>query len=64
MIRFSKEKVLLLHELIAKETGGDAGFRALIFCVYKMVKAYKPFVERQQAIGTLWRLYKENLCLN
>lgn len=27
MIRFSKEKVLLLHELIAKETGGDAGVR-------------------------------------
>lgn len=27
MIKFSKEKVLLLHELIAKETGGDAGVR-------------------------------------
>ena len=27
MIKFSKEKVLLLHDLIAKETGGDAGVR-------------------------------------
>ena len=27
MIKFSKEKVLLLHELIARETGGDAGVR-------------------------------------
>lgn len=27
MIKFSKEKVLLLHELIAKETGGDAGVK-------------------------------------
>lgn len=27
MIKFSKEKVLLLHELIAKETGGDEGVR-------------------------------------
>ena len=27
MIRFSQEKVLLLHQLIAQETGGDAGVR-------------------------------------
>lgn len=27
MIRFSKEKVLLLHQLIAQETGGSAGVR-------------------------------------
>lgn len=27
MIRFSKEKVLLLHELIAQETGGSIGVR-------------------------------------
>ena len=27
MIRFSKEKVLLLHKLLAEETGGSAGVR-------------------------------------
>ena len=27
MIRFSKEKVLLLHQLIAQETGGSVGMR-------------------------------------
>ena len=27
MIRFSKEKVLLLHQLITQETGGSAGVR-------------------------------------
>ena len=27
MIKFSKEKVLLLHQLIAQETGGSAGVR-------------------------------------
>lgn len=27
MIKFSKEKVLLLHQLMAEETGGDVGVR-------------------------------------
>lgn len=27
MIKFSKEKVLLLHQLIAEETGGGIGVR-------------------------------------
>lgn len=27
MIRFSKEKVLLLHQLISEETGGSIGIR-------------------------------------
>ena len=27
MIKFTKEKVLLLHQLIAQETGGDVGLR-------------------------------------
>ena len=27
MIRFSKEKVLLLHKMIAQETGGSIGVR-------------------------------------
>ena len=27
MVRFSREKVLLLHQLIAQETGGEVGLR-------------------------------------
>ena len=27
MMKFSQEKVLLMHQLIAQETGGDAGVR-------------------------------------
>ena len=27
MIRFSKEKVMLLHKMIAQETGGSIGVR-------------------------------------
>ena len=27
MIKFTKEKILLLHQLIAQETGGDVGLR-------------------------------------
>ena len=27
MIRFSREKVLLLHQLLAEETGGSVGLR-------------------------------------
>ena len=29
MIKFSREKVLLLHQLIAEETGGDPNVRDL-----------------------------------
>ncbi len=31
MIKFSKEKVLLLHPLIAQETGGSIGVRGEAF---------------------------------
>ena len=27
MIKFTKEKILLLHQLIAQETGGEVGLR-------------------------------------
>lgn len=30
MIKFSKEKVLLLHKLIAEETGGSMDYDALL----------------------------------
>ncbi|MEE3332789.1 MAG: type II toxin-antitoxin system death-on-curing family toxin [Ruminococcus sp.] len=43
MIRFSKEKVLLLHELIAKETGGDAGVRDFGLLESALESAYQTF---------------------
>ena len=43
MIKFSKEKVLLLHELIAKETGGDAGVRDFGLLESALESAYQTF---------------------
>lgn len=43
MIRFSKEKVLLLHDLIAKETGGDAGVRDFGLLESALESAYQTF---------------------
>ena len=43
MIRFSKEKVLLLHELIAKETGGDAGVRDIGLLDSVLASAYQTY---------------------
>lgn len=43
MIKFSKDKVLLLHELIAKETGGDAGVRDFGLLESALESAYQTF---------------------
>lgn len=43
MIKFSKEKVLLLHELIAKETGGDDGVRDFGLLESALESAYQTF---------------------
>ncbi|MCR5636973.1 MAG: type II toxin-antitoxin system death-on-curing family toxin [Clostridiales bacterium] len=43
MIKFSKEKVLLLHELIAKETGGDVGIRDIGLLESALESAYQTF---------------------
>lgn len=43
MIKFSKEKVLLLHELIAKETGGDDGIRDFGLLESALESAYQTF---------------------
>ena len=43
MIKFSKEKVLLLHKLIAQETGGDAGVRDLGLLESALESAYQTF---------------------
>ena len=43
MIRFSQEKVLLLHQLIAQETGGDAGVRDFGLLESAPESAYQTF---------------------
>lgn len=43
MIKFSKEKVLLLHQLITQETGGSAGVRDLGLLDSALESAYATF---------------------
>ena len=43
MIRFSKEKVLLLHKLISEETGGDDGVRDHGLLESALGSAYQTF---------------------
>ncbi|MBR3295381.1 MAG: type II toxin-antitoxin system death-on-curing family toxin [Clostridia bacterium] len=43
MIRFSKEKVLLLHKLITEETGGDSGVRDLNLLDSALENIYQTF---------------------
>ena len=41
MIRFSQEKVLLLHKLITEETGGDPNLREVWIAVASGEMAYE-----------------------
>lgn len=43
MIRFSQDKVLLLHQLITKETGGDPGVRDIGLLNSALESAYATF---------------------
>ena len=43
MIKLSKEKVLLLHQLIAEETGGSAGVRDVGLLESAINNAYAAF---------------------
>ena len=43
MINFSQEKILLLHQLIAQETGGDAGVRDYGLLESALESAYQTF---------------------
>ena len=43
MIKFSQEKVLLLHQLITQETGGDPGLRDFGLLDSALVGAYATF---------------------
>lgn len=43
MIKFSREKVLLLHQLIAEETGGDPNVRDLTLLDSALNSAFQTF---------------------
>ena len=43
MIRFSQEKVLLLHRLITEETGGDPNVRDLNLLDRALESAFQTF---------------------
>ncbi len=43
MIKFSKEKVLLLHKLISEETGGDPNLRDIGLLDSALESAYQTF---------------------
>ena len=47
MIRFSKEKVLLLHKLIAEETGGSIGVRDEALLESALESAFAGFGDRE-----------------
>lgn len=60
MIRFSKEKILLLHQLIAQETGGDVGLRdqtllesavESAFVTFDGVDLYPTKIEKAARLG-------------
>ena len=47
MIKFSKDKVLLLHKLIAEETGGSIGVRDEALLESALEGAFAGFGERE-----------------
>ena len=49
MIKFSKEKVLLLHRLIAEETGGSIGIRDEGLLEAALENALSPALEERSS---------------
>ena len=47
MIRFSREKVLLLHQLIAQETGGEVGLRDRALLDAALASAFAGVEDRE-----------------
>ena len=43
MIKFSREKVLLLHKLITEETGGDPNLRDIALLESALESAFQTF---------------------
>ena len=47
MVKFSREKVLLLHQLIAQETGGEAGLRDQALLDAALASAFAGMADRE-----------------
>ena len=47
MVRFSREKVLLLHQLIAQETGGEVGLRDQALLDAALAAAFAGMSDRE-----------------
>ena len=47
MVRFSREKVLLLHQLIAQETGGETGLRDRSLLDAALAAAFAGVADRE-----------------
>ena len=47
MTKFSREKVLLLHQLIAEETGGEVGLRDRALLDAALAAAFSGLVDRE-----------------
>ena len=47
MVRFSREKVLLLHQLIARETGGEVGLRDQALLDAALAAAFAGMSDRE-----------------
>ena len=47
MVRFSREKVLLLHQLIAQETGGEVGLRDQALLDAALASAFAGVADRE-----------------
>ena len=52
MIKFSKDKVLLLHKLIAEETGGSIGVRDEALLDSALENAFAGFVRYADVSGS------------
>ena len=51
MIRFSREKVLLLHQLLAEETGGAVGLRDQALLDSALESAFAGFGDRARILS-------------
>ena len=47
MTKFSREKVLLLHQLIAEETGGEVGLRDQALLDAALAAAFSGLADRE-----------------
>ena len=47
MVKFSREKVLLLHQLIAQETGGEVGLRDQALLDAALAAAFSGLADRE-----------------